>query len=121
PEATPPPGEDQTVRVYVVDRAIYVSRDDATSGEVTLLVQNIGPSAHDVVVVRWRGDEEALPVDTQGEVLLDGLIVVARLGPIEGGAEDAVQVEMEDDYAYVVFSSLPGDYAAGMRAQITTR
>ena len=32
-----------------------------------------------------------------------------------------IQLELEEDFAYVVLSSLPGDYAAGMSAQVVPR
>ncbi|MCK9486547.1 MAG: hypothetical protein M0R73_07575 [Dehalococcoidia bacterium] len=122
PEPTPGPEDsDEVVRVYLVDRAIFLSGRLVDSGVVSFLAQNLGPSAHDLVLVRWRGDPHALPVAADGEVLLDSLLVLDRLGTLQAGAEAVLDVELDRGFGYAVFSSLPGDYAAGMVGQVFTR
>lgn len=118
PQPTPPPDDRETLAVYLVDDAVFLHRSEVNAGIVTFKVQNIGPAPHDVVVLRWRGDPAALPVDEDGEVLMDSLVVLDQLPPIPGGGEAMLEVELDGEFAYVLLSSLPGDYAAGMSAQI---
>lgn len=122
PQPTPSPQEDdEVVRVYLVDNALFLSGDQVDGGIVSFLAQNLGPGRHDLVVVRWRGDPQSLPVDEHGEVLLDSLLVVGRVETLDAGAEAVLDVELDDGFGYVVFSSLPGDYAAGMAGQVFAR
>lgn len=121
PLPTPPPDDGETIAVFMVDDAMFLHTNVVNSGIVTFNVQNIGPSPHDFVVLRWRGDPTALPVDDAGDVLIDGLIVMARLDALPGGEAATLEVELEQDFSYVVISSLPGDYAKGMGAQVVPR
>jgi len=121
PLPTPAPDDSATVAVFMVDDAIFLHRQTVNSGIVTFNVQNIGPSPHDFVVVRWRGDPSALPIDREDEILLDALIVLDRLEAIPGGETATLEVDLDPDYVYVVLSSLPGDYAKGMSALILPR
>lgn len=121
PLPTPPPDDSETIAVFMVDDAMFLHTSSVNSGIVTFNVQNIGPSPHDFVVLRWRGDPTALPVDEAGDVLMDGLIVVGRLDPLPGGEAATLEVELDPDFAYVVLSSLLGDYADGMAAQVFPR
>lgn len=120
-EPTPPPDDRETIAAYLVDHAIFLHDREVNAGIVTFDVQNIGPDPHDFVVVQWRGDPAALPVDEDGEVLLDALLVLDRLPAIPGGESAMLEVELDEEFAYVVLSSLPGDYAAGMSAQVMPR
>ena len=121
PIATPPPDDSETINAYLVDDAIFLHQRTVNAGIVTFNVQNIGPSEHDFVVLQWRGDPTALPVDENGDVLLDALVVMDRLPPIPPGDTQMLEVELEEEFAYVVLSSLPGDYDAGMSAQVVPR
>lgn len=121
PLPTPPPDDSETIAVYLVDDAIFLHDDQVDAGIVTFNVQNIGPSEHDFVVVQWRGDPTALPVDDDGELLLDSLTVMASLPAIPGGEAGMLEVELDEEFAYVVLSSLPGDYEKGMSAQVLPR
>lgn len=121
PLPTPPPDDSETIAVYLVDDAIFMHTQQVNAGIVTFNVQNIGPSEHDFVVVQWRGAPTALPVDDEGELLLDGLMVMASLPAIPGGEAAMLEVELEEEFAYVVLSSLPGDYDKGMSAQVLPR
>jgi len=121
PLPTPPPDDSETIAAYLVDDAIFLHDQQVNAGIVTFNVQNIGPSEHDFVVVQWRGDPTALPVDDEGELLLDGLMVMASLPPIPGGEAAMLEVELDEEFAYVVLSSLPGDYDKGMSAQVLPR
>ncbi len=121
PVATPPPDDNETINAYLVDDAVFLHQRQVNAGIVTFNVQNIGPSEHDFVVLQWRGDPSALPVDAAGDVLLDALIVMDRLTPLAPGEAGMLEVELEEEFAYVVLSSLPGDYAAGMSAQVVPR
>jgi hypothetical protein len=121
PQPTPVIAEEKTVAVYLVDDTIFLHNNIVPPGVITLLVQNIGPSPHDLKVVRWRGDQSALPVDQEGELLMDALIVVGELPVLEAGATEELMLELSEDYNYVLLSSLPGDYSAGLNAQILTR
>ena len=56
-----------------------------------------------------------------GDVLLDALVVMDRLPAIPPGDTQMLEVELEEEFAYVVLSSLPGDYDAGMSAQVVPR
>ncbi len=121
PQPTPEADDDENVRVYLLDSALFLSREDVEAGLVGLHVQNLGPSPHDLVVVQWRGDPHALPVDAEGDVMLDSLTVVGRLDALAAGEEATLDVELDGDYLYVAFSSLPGDYEAGMAGQVMPR
>lgn len=121
PQPTPEVADEKTVAVYLVDDTVFISKGDVPPGVITLQVQNIGPSPHDLKVVRWRGDQAALPVDEYGELLIDGLIIVGQLPVMAAGATDELTLELAEDYNYVLLSSLPGDYSAGLNAQILTR
>lgn len=121
PLPTPAPDDSETIAAYLVDDAIFLHDQQVNAGIVTFNVQNIGPSEHDFVVVQWRGDPAALPVDDDGELLLDGLMVMASLPAIPGGDAAMLEVELEEEFAYVVLSSLPGDYEKGMSAQVLPR
>ncbi len=119
PDATPG-GAGEVAAVYLVDYAVFLSRPTVEHGEVRLLVQNLGPSTHDVVVVRWRGDPTALPV-LDDRLLMDALIEIGRTGPIAPGERATLDVELDGQYAYVVLSSLGTDYADGMQVQLFVR
>jgi uncharacterized cupredoxin-like copper-binding protein len=121
PQPTPAIAAEKTVAVYLVDDTIFLSNDVVPPGVITLLVQNIGPSPHELQVVRWRGDQSALPVDERGELLIDALIVVGQVPVLAAGASEELMLELSEDYNYVLLSSLPGDYSAGLNAQILTR
>ena len=121
PQATPEIADEKTVAVYLVDDTIFLSNNIVPSGVITLRVQNIGPSTHDLKVIRWRGDRAALPVDEEGELLIDALIEVGQLPELAPGVTTELVLELSEDYNYVLLSSLPGDYAAGLSAQILTR
>ena len=121
PVPAPPADDRETVAAYLVDRALFLHRREVDAGIVTFAVQNLGPSPHDLVAVQWRGDPDALPVNEDGGVLMDGLTVLGRVGPLAPGESADLDVETEEDFAYVVFSTLPGDYGAGMSAQVVPR
>jgi hypothetical protein len=121
PEPTPRPDDRETVAVYLADSAVFLHNREVNAGLVTLRVQNLGPSPHNLVVVQWRGGPTALPVDPDGEPMLDSLIVVGEMPPILPGEVATLEVEMEQDLAYVVLSSMPGSYTSGMASQIVPR
>jgi len=120
PEPVPPPSaeDDSSVGVYLLDGGVFVSRPDVDSGEVTAHVQNLGPSPHDLLVIQWRGDPRALPTDDESDVLLDALTVLARIPTLSPGETATVTFEAADEMGYALISSLPGDYEAGMSAQV---
>lgn len=121
PLPTPPPDDRQAVAAYLVDESIFLHHRQVGAGIVTFNVQNIGPSAHEFVVVQWRGHPTALPVDHEENLLLDSLMVLGRLPAIPPGEAAMLEVELDSDLAYVVLCALPGHYASGMSAQIAPR
>jgi hypothetical protein len=121
PQPTPDLLDRRNIAVYVMDNAVMASRYEVGAGEVTLHVQNLGPSAHELALVQWRGDRNALPVDARGEVLLDTLTVLERLPLLPMSGEAQLMVEVEEDFAYVLLSTSPGAYAAGVSLQLVAR
>lgn len=116
----PPESAGDVMGVYLVDNAIFTSRDIMESGAVRLLVQNIGPAPHDLVVVRWRGDRTALPVEGD-RLLIDSLIELGRTPVLQPGERASLEFEVDKKYAYVLLSSVGTDYVDGIRAQFFVR
>lgn len=116
----PPESTGDVMGVYLVDNAIFTSRDVMESGSVRLLVQNLGPDPHDLVVVRWRGDRTALPVEGD-RLLIDSLIEVGRTSVLQAGERASLEFEVDREYAYVLLSSVGADYVEGIRAQFFVR
>ncbi|GMU40932.1 MAG: hypothetical protein AMXMBFR23_17980 [Chloroflexota bacterium] len=109
-----------TMAVYLVDHAIFTSRDIMDGGTVSLLIQNVGRESHDARVFRWRGSPVALPVEAD-RLLLDSLVEVGRVGILAPGDRATLEIEVDKQYAYVIVSTLGTDYAEGMRAQFFVR
>lgn len=115
-----PESTGSTMAVYLVEHAIFTSRDIVDGGTVTLLVQNVGRESHDARVFRWRGSPIALPVEND-RLLLDSLVEVGRTAILGPGERAALEVRVDKKYAYVIVSTLGTDYADGMRAQFFVR
>ncbi len=103
--------------VYLLEYGAFVSNGQVRSGKTTLNVQNLGSKARDFAIVRWRGTEDALPVD-HGTILLDGLQEVHRFDTLSAGEERQVEVNLSGGFSYVIVSLVKDEYDRGVHAQI---
>jgi len=121
PQPTPDLLDRRNIAVYIADNTMFASRYEVDAGQVTLNFQNLGPTSHELLVVQWRGDKDALPVDANDNLLLDALTVIESTALLAQGDQAQLTIEVEQDFAYVLLSSTPGAYAAGISAQIVAR
>lgn len=115
PAATPP--SDNTLTVTAKDFSFDKPALSAKAGKVTIDLVNMGPSPHELVVLKTDADPGSLPVKG-GRVSED-----ASVGEVEGiasGAKGSHTFDLKPG-KYVFVCNIPGHYAGGMRGALTVK
>ena len=107
------------VEVKLNEWSVQSDAETVAPGTVEFEVTNLGDVLHEFVVVKSDRPVEDLPV-TGGYVQLDGLDVLAREGPFEGGEGREVSTTLSLGN-YVLFCNQPGHYQGGMRTRLAVR
>ena len=110
----------KTVRVDERDFKIDAP-DQLSAGRVTFAVHNKGPDAHELIVVRQRGDE--LPLRTDGLTIDEDAVQRDEAGALEPGKPGDVRnltVRLEPG-RYVLFCNMAGHYLGGMDHDLVVR
>ncbi len=92
-----------------------------SSGEVRLSVRNKGPDAHELIIVRARGQQ--LPLRRDGVTVNEEALDRATAGVLEPSSPGGLR-ELRVHLApgrYVLFCNMSGHYLGGMRAELVVR
>ena len=109
-----------TVRVDERDFTIDAP-EELRAGRVTFAVHNKGPDAHELIVVRERGDE--LPLRTDGLTIDEDAVQRDEAGVLEPGTPGSVRnltVRLEPG-RYVLLCNMSGHYLGGMDHDLVVR
>jgi uncharacterized cupredoxin-like copper-binding protein len=106
----------------VSERDFHISAPKrARAGRFTLSVQNRGPVAHELILV--RADRPRLPLRADGftvdEDALEG-VTAGALEPGQPGKDRRLDVHLRPG-RYVMFCNMAGHYLAGMHRKLTVR
>ena len=113
-----PAASGQLFDITIRDFKVRPSRPRAPAGTVTLNVSNIGPTTHELVVVRTDLPDDDLPIGADGlSVDEDRLDDVEEIEGVEDGSTEQVTVRLEPG-RYVFFCNFEGHYLAGMHAAV---
>lgn len=91
------------------------------AGEVVLRVQNRGPDAHELIVVRL--DRESLPMRSDGMTVSEEAVQRREVGVLEPGASGALR-DLRLSLApgrYQLFCNMSGHYLSGMHTLLVVR
>jgi uncharacterized cupredoxin-like copper-binding protein len=108
------------VRVSEGDFHIKAPRQ-VTAGDVTLLVHNRGPDAHELIVVRTKTG--SLPLRHDGLTVDEDAVEHDEAGALEPGAPGATRelhVRLTPG-RYVLLCNMSGHYLGGMRMSLVVR
>jgi uncharacterized cupredoxin-like copper-binding protein len=109
---------DQRISVTVRDFSLRLSRSEAHAGRAVFDVRNIGPTHHEVIVVRADGHD--LPFRRDGLTLDEDAMAHREAGgvePMAAHASEPLTVTLRPG-RYVVFCNMSGHYLAGMHADL---
>jgi len=114
-------GERESGRVINVrerDFRITLSRTHVTAGDVVIRAENIGPDAHELIVVRSDGARLGLRADgmTVDEEGLEKSIVGA-LEPGSAGETRELRIRLEPG-TYTLLCNMYGHYMGGMHSTL---
>jgi uncharacterized cupredoxin-like copper-binding protein len=108
--------------VHVTERDFHISAPThVRAGDVRLLVDNHGPDAHELIVVRERGSR--LPLRRDGVTVNENALERVTAGALEPGSPGSVRV-LRLHLApgrYVLLCNMSGHYLGGMHAQLVVR
>ena len=104
------------VRVTERDFRITIAPAKVRAGEVRLLLQNKGPDAHELIMV--RASHGRLPLRTDGlTVDEEALASVKTVEPQSPGTKGELLLHLKPG-RYELFCNMAGHYLGGMRAQL---
>jgi uncharacterized cupredoxin-like copper-binding protein len=89
------------------------------AGDVTIEAHNLGPDAHELIVV--RAPQGALPLRDDGITVDEGVLSKAEVGalePFEPRTTQTLQVHL-DPGAYLFLCNMAGHYRGGMSTLVT--
>jgi hypothetical protein len=109
------------VNVLEKDFSIELDTSTATAGPLNFAIHNDGPSVHEFVVFKTELAPEALPTNDDGTVDEEGKGVqhIDEIEDIAVDSDHSLDVDL-DAGKYVLICNLPGHYAQGMHAALTT-
>ena len=114
----PPAAHGPSLAVTIRDFQITASPSTATAGHLVLLVHDLGPSTHELVVVRTDLPAAQLPLRPDG-LLVDEdspqLHTVDELSELDVGDRARLVLNLSPG-RYVLFCNLEGHYLGGMHA-----
>jgi len=107
----------------VTERDFHISAPAAlAAGQVRLRVHNLGPEAHELIVVR-TSSEHALPLRADGLTVDEDAVEKATLGVLEPGRAGTTR-ELTLHLApghYVMFCNMSGHFLGGMHAELAVQ
>jgi uncharacterized cupredoxin-like copper-binding protein len=112
-------GADRTeLDVRLSDFAIETPDESVAAGEYELMIHNVGPTVHELVIARTDLASDRLPMMRDGRAADEpSLETLAADEYIELDDTDALAVEFEPGH-YVLYCNIEGHYAAGMHADL---
>jgi hypothetical protein len=107
--------------VSVNERDFHISAPQRLpAGEVNLSVTNHGPDAHELIVVRERGQQ--LPIRSDGITVNEEKITSDEAGALEPADPGVRRLKLHlRPGTYVFFCNMAGHYKAGMRRTVVVR
>jgi uncharacterized cupredoxin-like copper-binding protein len=109
-------------QVLVKEHDFHISAPTVLqAGRVDLTVDNRGPAAHELIVVRGR--PENLPMRTDGLTIDEDAIKSSEAGALEPanpGASRDLDVDLKPG-RYVMFCNMYGHYESGMHTDLVVR
>jgi uncharacterized cupredoxin-like copper-binding protein len=102
------------------DYSITLDESSGSAGETTFDVTNEAEQPHEFVVFKTDLAEDALPVDSDGNVdeKGDGVELIDEIEDIAPGDTPSLTVTL-DAANYVIICNLPGHYKQGMHTTFT--
>ena len=107
-----------TVRVTERDFHITVAPARINAGAVQLVVHNLGPDTHELIVV--RSSSPALPLRSDALTVNEEALDRATVETLEGKGPGAIRRVLLDlkPGRYELFCNMAGHYLGGMRAEL---
>jgi uncharacterized cupredoxin-like copper-binding protein len=108
--------------IYVVERDFHLAATPTVvaAGDVVLHIDNRGPDAHELIVVRDRGP---LPLRADGITVDEEAIAKLEPGSLEpagAGARRELRVRLSPG-RYILLCNMYGHYMAGMHAVVLVK
>jgi uncharacterized cupredoxin-like copper-binding protein len=113
-------GGGRTVTVVERDFRITVSTNRVPAGDVTFRIDNDGPDAHELILVRDRG---RLPLRADGITVDEDALEKQTLGAVEpaaAGARRVLRVRLTRG-RYLLLCNMYGHFMGGMHAVVVAR
>ena len=106
------------INVRERDFQISISRTHVDAGEVVFRARNVGPDAHELIVVREPGSRLPLRRDgsTVSEEKLDR-VTAGALEPGQPGSSRKLRLHLAPG-RYVLFCNMSGHYLGGMHTEL---
>ncbi len=102
------------------DFKLHVAVTQAKSGEVTLHLDNDGPSTHEVNVDRTDLKPDQLPLRADGLAVDEASSLLKRMGSVEileAGDKKNLTLDLPPGH-YVLYCNLEGHYLGSMHAEL---
>ena len=106
------------VRISEHDFQISARPWQVPAGTVRLVVSNLGPDTHELIVV--RATDGPLPMRSDGLTVSEEALKPVTVGSLDGGAPGSVRdlvLHLRPGH-YVVFCNMFGHYMGGMHADL---
>lgn len=109
-----------TVAVELAEYTVAADPAEASSGDVTFAVSNVGTLVHEFVVIATASAPDALPTDEAGDVdeTAEGIDVVVEIEDLAAEGADDLTIALEPG-PYVLICNIPTHYGLGMRTGFT--
>ena len=112
--STPASAPERVVHVSERDFQIQVRPGRLRAGPVRVVVRNLGPDRHELLMVRLRGG--GLPLRRDGTTVDEEALqraLAAQLEPTEPGSTHVVEARLRPG-RYVLFCNMEGHFLGGM-------
>jgi uncharacterized cupredoxin-like copper-binding protein len=109
--------------VSVTERDFHITAPaDVASGRVRLWVHNLGPEAHELIVVRMSSDQP-LPFRADGLTIDEDKVEKATIGVLEPGRAGSIRhVDLDLPAGrYEMFCNMSGHFKAGMHHSLVVQ
>jgi uncharacterized cupredoxin-like copper-binding protein len=110
----------ETIEVKLEDFLLHVSATTAAPGELTMRLDNEGPSTHEINVDRTDLPEDALPLRGDGLSVEEDSPLLTRIDSVEileAGDRQNFTVKLPPGH-YVLYCNLEGHYLGKMYATL---
>ena len=108
------------VDVRLVDFRLHTTVASAQSGSITLRLDNVGPSTHELNVDRTDLREDQLPLRANGLSVAENSPLLTRIGSVEileAGDKKNLTLDLPPGH-YVLYCNLEGHYLGRMYATL---